>query len=94
MADKCPGFSDVFAACEGFDAKGDIKQWLRAHRVRPAASYVNWVGRSVEQVRQEVRLHELLRDALPRTRERQPQHRLAELRKAVGGAEMLLHVRS
>src|SRR5262249_50973251 len=24
MADKCPGFSNVFAACEGFDAKGDI----------------------------------------------------------------------
>jgi hypothetical protein len=89
MADDCPRLAEIFAACENFDASVDFKQWLRAHRVRPSASYVNWVGRSVAQVREEARLHDLLRDALPRTIQRQPQALLAELRRAVGGAVRL-----
>jgi hypothetical protein len=72
MADDCPGLAQIFTPCEDFDANGDLKQWLRAHRVRPSASYVNWVGRSVVQVREEARLHDLLRDALPRTTQREP----------------------
>jgi hypothetical protein len=89
MADDCPGLAQIFSACEDFDPTGDLKHWLRAHRVRPSASYVNWVGRSVVQVREEARLHDLLRDALPRTTQREPQSLLAELRRAIGDAAPL-----
>jgi hypothetical protein len=86
MADDCAALREIFETCEDFDASRNIKAWLRAHRVRPSASYVNWVGRSVEQVRQEARLHDLLRKALPDTTEQSPQELLAELRRAVAGA--------
>jgi hypothetical protein len=86
MADDCPGLSQIFAACEDFNETNDIKRWLRAHRVRAIASYVNWVGRSVVQIREEALLHDLLRDALPRTIERAPQRLLDELRAAIVGA--------
>jgi hypothetical protein len=89
MADDCPGLTQIFASCEDSDATGDLKQWLRAHRVRPSASYVNWVGRSVVQVREEARLHDLLRAALPRTTQCEPQSLLAELRRAIGDAAPL-----
>jgi hypothetical protein len=89
MAKECAGLRRIFAACEDFDANADFEQWLRAHRVQPSASYVNWLGRSVNQVREEARLHDLLRAALPKTRQRDPQRLLAELRRAVGCAATL-----
>ena len=46
---------------------------MAAHRIESAASYVNWVGRTVVQAREEARLRELLRDALPKVDAREPQ---------------------
>jgi hypothetical protein len=89
MAKECAGLPRIFAACEDFDANGDIEQWLRAHWVRPSASYVNWLGRSVMQVREEAYLHERLRDALASSVERNPQSLLAELRRDVSAAVRL-----
>ena len=40
----------------------DLLAWMRAHRTPPAAVYVNWVGRTVRQVREEAALHEALRE--------------------------------
>ena len=34
---------------------GDLLDWMTGARRRPAASYVNWVGRTVRQVREEAR---------------------------------------
>jgi hypothetical protein len=78
-----PGLRQIFAFCKGFGHPADLARWLRAHRGRPAASYVNWVGRSVAQARDESRLHDALRDALPSTKERDPRALLAELREKV-----------
>jgi hypothetical protein len=78
-----PGLRKIFAHCENFDKSGDLLRWLRAHRTRPITSYVNWVGRSVLQAHQESRLHHALREALPSTKERDPQMLLAELHRAV-----------
>jgi hypothetical protein len=82
MAKECAGLPRIFAACEDFNAHGDFEQWLRTHRVRPSSSYVNWLGRSVIQIREEACLHDLLRNALSRSVERDPQSLLAELRRA------------
>jgi hypothetical protein len=57
---------------------------MAAHRIEPAASYVNWVGRTVGQAREEARLGEFLREALPQVGAREPQAILQALRASVG----------
>jgi hypothetical protein len=83
IAQKADGLRKIFRYCEGFVETGDLLGWLRAHRVQPLASYVNWVGRTVVQAKEEARLHGLLREALSRAEEREPQRLLAELRQSV-----------
>lgn len=43
---------------------GTLLAWLSSRNTRPAASYVNWLGRTVTQVREEAALHQLLKKAL------------------------------
>lgn len=54
------GLRRIFAHCEGFRADGDLLAWMLAHDRPLAASYVNWVGRSVQQIRQESALQRAL----------------------------------
>jgi hypothetical protein len=56
------GLARIFAHCEGFDANGDLLAWMQAHGATPAAQYVNWVGRTVRQIREEAALHAALRE--------------------------------
>ena len=58
LADQ--GLRRIFAHCEGFTPNGDLLAWMRAREHRPAASYVNWRGRTLRQIREEV----AVRDAL------------------------------
>src|SRR5262249_2140521 len=80
------GLREVFQFCGYSEREANLLGWLRAHRVRPRASYVNWVGRTVSQVRDEARLHALLRDALSQTTARDPQGLRAELLRAAAPA--------
>ena len=54
------GLRKIFAYCDGFNPNGDLLQWMRSHSVKPAANYVNWIGRTVLQIREEAALHEAL----------------------------------
>jgi hypothetical protein len=54
------GLRRIFAHCEGFAPDGDLLAWMKARAHRPAASYVNWRGRTMRQIREEA----ALRDAL------------------------------
>jgi hypothetical protein len=89
MAQRSGGLREIFGHCEGYDGTADLSDWLHAHRVQPMASYVNWVGRTAVQVQQEARLHGLLRDALPRSKAREPQQLLDELRRSISPAPPL-----
>jgi hypothetical protein len=60
------GLRRIFACCRGFDPGGDLMAWMKAHTVRPAASYVNWVGRTVRQIREEAALREAMASYLDR----------------------------
>jgi hypothetical protein len=61
-----PGLARVFGHCEGFTSRADLLVWMRAH-IRPsAASFVNWVGRSVRQIREESALQRALAARVPR----------------------------
>jgi hypothetical protein len=89
MTHEAAGLKSIFAHCEGFDEAADLLTCLRRCRVHPIASYVNWVGRSVTQIREEARLRELLRNALRGIEERDPQRLLARLRQLVASAAPL-----
>ena len=69
-----PGLRKIFAHCEGFHPQGtDLLDWLHRHSHRSSASYVNWLGRTAVQVREEAALHNLLRqrfDASPGLRDK------------------------
>jgi len=64
LADLVGSYSDglrqIFSHCEGFISDGDLLDWMNANSVSPAAAYINWVGRTVQQVDEE----EALRQAL------------------------------
>jgi hypothetical protein len=61
------GLRRIFAHCERFDSSGDLLAWMQA-RDRPiAASYVNWVGRTVLQIREEHSLQQALSARVDRT---------------------------
>ena len=61
------GLDQVFGHCEGYpDAPSvaDRVAYLKAHRIAAAAVYVNTIGRSLEQIRQEAELREAIEDFL------------------------------
>ncbi|HQQ68978.1 MAG TPA: hypothetical protein PLL92_01515 [Alicycliphilus sp.] len=60
------GLRRIFSHCQGFDATGDLLAWMLAHDRPLAASYVNWVGRSVRQIREESALQRALSARVPR----------------------------
>ena len=60
------GLRRIFSHCEGFAATGDLLAWMLAHDRPLAASYVNWVGRNVQQIRQESALQRALAARVPR----------------------------
>lgn len=73
IAAECgSGLRQIFAHCEGFDARADLLAWMRARQTPATAVYVNWIGRTVRQVREEAALHETLRTALAGMTERDP----------------------
>jgi len=61
------GLRSLFAHCEGFDTSGDLLAWMLAHDAPVAANYVNWVGRSVLQIREESALQRALSARVVRT---------------------------
>ena len=60
------GLSRIFMHCDGFDAQGDLVAWVHAHQSPLAANYINWVGRTVRQVKEESALRRALAAKVPR----------------------------
>ena len=55
-----PGLRQIFSYCQGFSPDSDLLAWMNAHSQAPAANYVNWVGRTVRQIREEATLRDEL----------------------------------
>lgn len=51
-----PGLRRIFSLCDGFSPDADLYAWMAAHERRPGAYYFNWVGRTVQQTREEAKL--------------------------------------
>lgn len=61
VARRAPeGLRALFSCCEGFTSGADLIEWMKTHSVPTAAGYVNWRGRTVQQVREEAALHDAL----------------------------------
>jgi len=56
-----PGLTRIFAHCEDYRNDTDLLAWMRDHDLPVAANYVNWVGRTVVQTRQEAALRRTIR---------------------------------
>lgn len=47
------GLERIFSCCEGFTPGTDMAQWMKARETPAATMYVNWIGRTVRQIREE-----------------------------------------
>jgi hypothetical protein len=52
------GLRRLFSHCKGYSPDVNLLSWMRARSVSPAANYVNWIGRTVQQVREEETLRQ------------------------------------
>jgi hypothetical protein len=55
-----PGLRRIFSHCQDGPAADELLQWMKARDHPPAAHYVNWVGRTVRQIREESALRQAL----------------------------------
>jgi len=76
------GLRRIFQHCADFEPQADLLQWLLAHDQPVAASFVNWVGRTVVQIHEESALQRALTAHVsrePLTSGAEAQQRRAEL---------------
>jgi hypothetical protein len=64
-----PGLRQIFSLCEGFSEDTDLHAWVVSHEAKSSASYCNWVGRTVQQTREEENLRIALRAYIDRSPE-------------------------
>lgn len=56
-----PGLQKIFSYCENFSVENsNLVAWMQENNISPQANYVNWIGRTVKQVREEAALHQSL----------------------------------
>ncbi len=60
------GLRRIFSCCKEYKPDVDLLVWLKAQNVTPGANYVNWVGRTMLQVRQEEALRQSIEGFLQR----------------------------
>jgi hypothetical protein len=54
------GLQQIFSFCLDFNAGCDLASWMKRHEHPPSTMYVNWVGRSMQQIREENALRRML----------------------------------
>jgi len=47
------GLEQIFSFCTDFKPGTDIVRWMKQHEHRPSTMYMNWVGRTMQQIREE-----------------------------------------
>ncbi|HYK37402.1 hypothetical protein [Alloacidobacterium sp.] len=58
------GLARIFAHCEGFSQGTDLVAWIKRYHRNPATAYVNWLGRTMQQVHEESALQQAIREWL------------------------------
>ena len=65
-ADARTGLETLFSCCDGFAGGASLAAWMKSRNVAASATYVNWRGRTVRQVREEAALHDTLEQHVDR----------------------------
>ena len=60
------GLCQIFMHCDGFTEDANLLAWMQMHQHRLAANYINWVGRTVRQIKEESALQRALSEKVPR----------------------------
>jgi hypothetical protein len=60
------GLRRIFSYCRDFDPAANLLKWMLAHDQPAAACYVNWVGRTVRQIKEDSALQLCLSGRTPR----------------------------
>ena len=47
------GLERIFSCCQGFEPRMNLAEWMKEHENASATNYINWVGRTVGQIREE-----------------------------------------
>ena len=85
------GLRLLFSYCQGSIPGADLGAWMREHSVSAAASYVNWVGRTVKQVTEEEALRQSLqtfiRENSPALQTMHPRQARDMLRKLISSEQ-------
>ena len=58
------GLCRIFSFCEGFSADADLVRWMKRAEKHAATAYVNWVGRTVQRIREDDALRRVLQTYL------------------------------
>lgn len=58
------GLRKIFSFCTDFTPGSDLVRWMKQHEHKPAAMYVNWVGRSMSEIREEDALRQVVQSHL------------------------------
>jgi hypothetical protein len=58
------GLREIFSYCLEYEADRPLLQWMLKHSHKSSADYVNWIGRSVQQVHEEAALQRSLSNKL------------------------------
>jgi len=59
-----PGLVQIFSCCKNGPSLANLTSWLHEHYAPASAAYVNWIGRTVVQTREEEQLFLALEDHL------------------------------
>src|ERR1700752_315959 len=54
------GLEQIFSFCTDFKPGTDIASWMKQHEHRPSTMYINWVGRTMQQIREENALRQVV----------------------------------
>jgi hypothetical protein len=84
------GLTRIFKYCDGFSTGQDLVAWIKQHHREPATAYVNWLGRTMLQVREEETLRLAIRGWIDAdgSRTKLPPHQLQnELRRYIASEQ-------
>jgi hypothetical protein len=54
------GLRMIFSHCQGFPPDCNLLRWMKQYGQKPATMYINWLGRTVRQIREENALRQAL----------------------------------
>jgi hypothetical protein len=79
------GLEQIFSYCTDFKPGTNIVGWMKQHEHRPSTMYVNWVGRTMQQIREENALRQAVQTLVFNSGTQFQNSSAEEIRRAVKG---------